>query len=346
VVTTYEHVKLYQDALLPVRWGTVVLDEGHKIRNPDAEVTLVCKQLRTAHRVILSGSPIQNSLVELWSLFDFALPGRLGTLPVFQQEFAEKIQVGGYANASRLQVATAYRCALVLRDLIAPYLLRRLKADVALHLPDKTEQIIFCGLTDTQRTQYLSYLGTKEVQRILAGEAHALAGIAVLRKICNHPDLLGRAELSGGPDYGRADRSGKLAAADAVLRMWAEQGHRALVFTQTQQMLDILELTVQRAGLRYLRMDGATGVRSRPRMVAAFNADETIQVFLLTTRVGGLGVNLTGADRVMLYDPDWNPMTDVQARERAWRVGQKRSVTIYRLITSGTIEEKIYHRQV
>lgn len=109
-------------------------------------------------------------------------------------------------------------------------------------------------------------------------------------------------------------------------------------------MLDILELSVQRLNLRYLRMDGSSSVRMRPRMISAFNSDPSIHVFLLTTRVGGLGVNLTGADRVLLYDPDWNPMTDVQARERAWRVGQKRQVTIYRLLTSGTIEEKIYHR--
>ena len=125
LLTTYEQLRLRRELLLPQRWGVAVLDEGHKIRNPDSEVALVAKQLRTVHRLVMSGSPIQNRLAELWSLFDFVFPGKLGTLPVFQAQFAIPIQLGGYANASRLQAATAYKCAVVLRDLIAPYLLRR-----------------------------------------------------------------------------------------------------------------------------------------------------------------------------------------------------------------------------
>ncbi|KAK9827355.1 hypothetical protein WJX81_000181 [Elliptochloris bilobata] len=346
LLTSYDQLRLQRKLLLGVSWGYAILDEGHKIRNPDAEVTLSAKQLATVHRVIMSGSPIQNRLAELWSLFDFVFPGKLGTLPVFRAQFALPIQFGGYANASAQQVSTAYKCAVVLRDLIAPYLLRRRKEDVAQQLPSKTEQVLFCTLTNDQRSLYRSYLASAEVADILADRRNALAGIDILRKICNHPDLLQRAKWEGAPDYGNPARSGKLTVAMKVLAHWHQTGHRALLFTQTQQMLDIAESVVQAAGLRYHRMDGSTAVGVRARLVDDFNNNAGVFVFLLTTKVGGLGINLTGADRVMLFDPDWNPATDTQARERAWRIGQTRPVTVYRLITAGTIEEKVYHRQI
>ena len=131
-----------------------------------------------------------------------------------------------------------------------------------------------------------------------------------------------------------------------VLGLWREQGHRCLLFSQTQQMLDILEAAVAAAGHVYRRMDGTTAIASRMRLIDEFNGDDGVFCFLLTTKVGGLGVNLTGANRVLLYDPDWNPSTDAQARERCWRIGQTKDVTVYRLITAGTIEEKVYHRQI
>jgi DNA excision repair protein ERCC-6 len=132
----------------------------------------------------------------------------------------------------------------------------------------------------------------------------------------------------------------------ALLNMWKKQGHKALLFCQTRQMQDILEKTVKREGYSYLRMDGTTPIKDRSRLVDMFNETDDIFLFLLTTKVGGLGINLMGANRIILYDPDWNPASDVQARERAWRLGQKRDVTIYRLMVAGTIEEKIYHRQI
>jgi DNA excision repair protein ERCC-6 len=346
LLTTYEQLRIRHEELLPIAWGCVILDEGHKIRNPDADVTIVAKQLATVHRLIMTGSPIQNRLTELWSLFDFVFPGKLGTLPIFQAQFAVPIQIGGYANASPLQVAAAYRCAVVLRDLISPYLLRRRKSDVASSLPKKTERVLFCSLTQEQREMYRSYLASKELGDILAGNRAALAGIDILRKICNHPDLLERAKWEASAEYGDPVRSGKLQVLDQVLRHWHEAGHKALVFTQTQQMLDILERLVVQRGWKHHRMDGGTPIASRSRLMDDFNNTPDIFVFLLTTRVGGLGVNLTGANRCVIFDPDWNPSTDIQARERAWRIGQSREVTVYRLITSGTIEEKVYHRQV
>ncbi|XP_027364037.1 protein CHROMATIN REMODELING 8 isoform X2 [Abrus precatorius] len=346
LITTYEQLRILGDQLLDIEWGYAVLDEGHRIRNPNAEVTLVCKQLQTVHRIIMTGAPIQNKLTELWSLFDFVFPGKLGVLPVFEAEFAVPIAVGGYANASPLQVSTAYRCAVVLRDLIMPYLLRRMKADVNAQLPKKTEHVLFCSLASEQVSAYRAFLASTEVEDILDGHRNSLYGIDVMRKICNHPDLLEREHAFRDPDYGNPERSGKMKVVAQVLNVWKEQGHRVLLFTQTQQMLDIFENFLTTSGLIYRRMDGLTPIKQRMALIDEFNASSEIFIFILTTKVGGLGTNLTGADRVIIFDPDWNPSTDMQARERAWRIGQKRDVTVYRLITRGTIEEKVYHRQI
>ncbi|TKY52752.1 CHROMATIN REMODELING 8 [Spatholobus suberectus] len=346
LITTYEQLRILGDQLLDIEWGYAVLDEGHKIRNPNAEVTLVCKQLQTVHRIIMTGAPIQNKLTELWSLFDFVFPGKLGVLPVFEAEFAVPISVGGYANASPLQVSTAYRCAVVLRDLIMPYLLRRMKADVNAQLPKKTEHVLFCSLTSEQVSAYRAFLASTDVEQILDGHRNSLYGIDVMRKICNHPDLLERDHAFRDPDYGNPERSGKMKVVAQVLNVWKEQGHRVLLFTQTQQMLDIFENFLTTSGHIYRRMDGLTPVKQRMALIDEFNASSEIFIFILTTKVGGLGTNLTGADRVIIFDPDWNPSTDMQARERAWRIGQKKDVTVYRLITRGTIEEKVYHRQI
>ncbi|KAL8224966.1 hypothetical protein R6Q57_017523 [Mikania cordata] len=346
LITTYEQLRILGEKLLDIEWGYAVLDEGHRIRNPNAEVTLVCKQLQTVHRIIMTGAPIQNKLSELWSLFDFVFPGKLGVLPVFEAEFAVPISVGGYANASPLQVSTAYRCAVVLRDLIMPYLLRRMKADVNAQLPAKTEHVLFCSLTSDQRSLYQSFLASSEVEQIFNGERNSLYGIDVMRKICNHPDLLEREHAAQNPDYGNVERSGKMKVVKQVLKVWKEQGHRVLLFAQTQQMLDILENFLIGEGYTYRRMDGLTPVRQRMALMDEFNNFEEIFIFILTTKVGGLGTNLTGANRVIIFDPDWNPSTDMQARERAWRIGQTKDVTVYRLITRGTIEEKVYHRQI
>ncbi|XP_047959154.1 protein CHROMATIN REMODELING 8 isoform X1 [Salvia hispanica] len=346
LITTYEQLRLQGDKLLDIEWGYAVLDEGHRIRNPNAEVTLVCKQLQTVHRVIMTGAPIQNKLSELWSLFDFVFPGKLGVLPVFEAEFAVPISVGGYANATPLQVSTAYRCAVVLRDLILPYLLRRMKADVDAHLTKKTEHVLFCSLTHEQRSVYRAFLASSEVEQIFDGSRNSLYGIDVMRKICNHPDLLEREHSHGNPDYGNFKRSGKMKVVAEVLNAWKDQGHRVLLFAQTTQMLDIMENFLVASGYIYRRMDGMTPVKQRMALIDEFNNTDDVFIFILTTKVGGLGTNLTGANRVIIFDPDWNPSTDMQARERAWRIGQKKDVTVYRLITRGTIEEKVYQRQI
>lgn len=347
LVTTYSGLQSYASLLIPVEWGGAILDEGHKIRNPNTSITMHCKELRTPHRIILSGTPMQNNLTELWSLFDFIFPMRLGTLVNFRNQFEFPIRQGGYANASNLQVQTAAKCAETLKDAISPYLLQRFKIDVAADLPKKSEQVLFCRLTKPQRQAYMAFLGSEEMQSILRGRRQVLYGVDILRKICNHPDLQSHKLLYSKANYGNPTRSGKMQVVRSLLELWKDTGHKTLLFAQHRIMLDILEKFVRSlSGFNYRRMDGTTPIQHRQSMVDEFNKDPNIHVFLLTTKVGGLGVNLTGADRVIIYDPDWNPSTDVQARERAWRLGQKRDVTIYRLMTAGTIEEKIYHRQI
>ena len=226
-------------------------------------------------------------------------------MPVFQSQFSVPIGIGGYANATNVQVQTAYKCACMLRDLINPYLLRRMKVDVASDLPKKSEQVLFCKLTPIQRQAYLRFIHSKEMDAILERRRQVLFGIDIVRKICNHPDIIDLTLPQTDPDYGNPDRSGKMMVVRALLKMWKQQHHRVLLFCQTRQMLNILEIMMRRAPYQYLRMDGTTPVSQRMALVNEFNHSPDIFVFLLTTKVGGLGLNLTGADRVILFDPDW-----------------------------------------
>ncbi|KAI0389276.1 SNF2 family N-terminal domain-containing protein, partial [Xylariaceae sp. FL0594] len=242
LVTTYASVQVYGDLLATIDWGYAVLDEGHKIRNPNAAVTIACKELCTPNRVILSGTPIQNNLVELWSLFDFIYPMRLGTLVDFRKQVEIPIKMGGYANASNLQIMTAEKTAQALKENISPYLLQRLKVDVASDLPKKKEQVLFCKLTPAQHDMYQRFLDSKEMGDVLKGFTQSFFGIDRIRKICNHPDLLDPSpKARQAKDWGSAKKSGKMQVLNALLGMWKKLGHKTLLFSQTVQMLDILE---------------------------------------------------------------------------------------------------------
>jgi DNA excision repair protein ERCC-6 len=416
VVTTYAAMRVHCGLLQRTGFQYVILDEGHKISNPEAGVTLAAKSFTTPHRLILSGSPIQNSLKELWCLFDFVRPGLLGTMNRFIDEFETPIAQSRNARATPLALATAVECAKTLQTHIAPFLLRRLKRQVNTKLPPKYERVLRVPLTDQQLEQYLQVLSSPTVQRLFAqtvmygssyggldrdgrdstGSLHVAgarlnmatrrnnSGVRLesfrlmnqLRQICNHSDiyavqkgadeedrmLLNRSSAAAAAGRGplrtgqhRSFRSnnpvnllgsGKLNALLMMLKEWKAFGHRVLVFSQTRMMLDIIENMCEQQGYTYIRMDGATNGHHRQELMDRFNEDDSIFVALLTTRVGGIGVNLIGADRVVIFDPDWNPTTDVQARERAWRIGQRREVCVYRLITSGSVEEAILRRQL
>nr|XP_022904501.1 DNA excision repair protein ERCC-6-like [Onthophagus taurus] len=371
LVTSYFGMLQLHKELVNFDWHYIVLDEGHKIRNSQAKITLAVKKFQTPHKLILTGSPMQNNLQELWSLFDFICPSMLGSLQVFNEHFVTPIIQGGYTNATYEQETTALAMATTLKDMISPYLLRRCKNDLKedIHLPQKREQVLFCSLSNEQRELYKEFLKSSHVEVILGKNnnnknwfseqhtrAQVLVGITMLRKVCNHPrtylDELDETKMNLDTDQEENEknidykRSGKMIVVSALLKMWKKQSHRVLLFTQSRSMIKIFESFLVSEGYCYLKMDGSTSVTSRQGLINKFNQDNSFDVFLLTTRVGGLGVNLTGADRVIIYDPDWNPATDTQARERAWRIGQDKQVTIYRLISAGTIEEKIYQRQV
>lgn len=361
LVVTYAGVIKYKDDLMNRKWHYLILDEGHKIRNPETQISKILKKYMTPHRIIISGSPMQNNLQELWSLFDFMSPGLLGSLPAFLLHFSLPITQGGFANATKLQEVTAFQIARTLKNIITPYMIRRTKSGVkeSLHLPDKNEQVLFCSMSDEQKDLYKGYLYGATVRSILDKDnrygdplrARIFVALSTLRKICNHPDLYtcevqDDADLIMEGSFGHWRRSGKMIVVNSLLKIWKKQGHRALIFTQSRAMLYVLENFLQQNNYNYLKMDGTISIGLRQNLVKSFNEDNKILVFLATTRVGGLGVNLTGADRVIIYDPDWNPATDTQAKERAWRIGQTRNVTVYRLLSAGTIEEKIYQRQV
>ena len=395
LITTYAGMRNNIRALLDVGFQYVILDEGHKISNPNAEITTAAKTFITPHRIILSGSPIQNTLKELWCLFDFAKKGLLGTQARFIEEFETPISHSRNTSATRLEQSTAVQCAALLRQHIDPYLLRRLKKDVRLNLPPKHERIIRCSLSDEQLRLYVQFLLSSDVQAVLnqaadnrdlqsfkdGGAGFLQDGSFVsfsahkggltrdiryrvyhmlsrLRFICNHVDLfkLRVQDLDeGGSGKGLSFRSNlpvnyegsdKLNKLRLLMREWKKHGHKVLVVSQYVMMLDIIENCVDQEGHRYIRMDGSTPGQNRQILVDKFNRDPSIFVALLTTKVGGLGLNLTGADRVVIFDPDWNPVVDTQAKERSWRIGQRREVCIYRMVVSGTIEEHILHRQL
>eukprot|EP00834_Sanchytrium_tribonematis_P004304 NODE_204_length_12954_cov_1.347880.p3 type:complete len:826 gc:universal NODE_204_length_12954_cov_1.347880:796-3273(+) len=354
IITTYESIRLHN--FFKRSWDCCILDEGHKIRNDSAQITKACKQIKTPYRFILSGTPIQNSLKELWCLMDFVYPGLLGTLDIFESQFIVPINLGGYTKATSMEVNAAYSCTLSLKKLIDPHFLRRLKKDVAKQLPKKSEYVLICELTSSQYTQYCNYIESEEASKIFNGKLNILVGIDMLRKIANHLDLI--SEHSRTQAYLEtsvtelASKSGKCKILLELMTKWNSENvelnskNKLLLFCQTRQMLDILERLIFLSNFKYLRMDGNTSMKNRPSLVDNFNQDDEIFVFLLTTKTGGLGLNLTGANKVIIFDCDFNPSNDEQSRERTYRLGQKREVEIYRLISSKTIEEKIYHRQI
>lgn len=342
----------------------LILDEGHKIKNKDAQVTRAVKRIKSTSRFILTGTPIQNNLAELWSLFDFIIPGLLGTHVIFQEEFEEHIK-------QKHDPEMAYKYSVMLRAIIEPYILRRMKSQISHNLPGKTDNVIFVSLTEKQHSLYVKALESDKLRKALFDKKGLLGAIDHLRKICNHPFLIesknwrekylsGQDDLEepvrdtdseiGDDEYQRPEKiidlSCKMSATMTLLRKWSRENKKTLIFSQTVQMQNIIEEAVKLKSYSYLKMSGDTLINQRSRLVEVFNKDPRISIFLLTTRVGGLGLNLTGASRIILYDPDWNPATDNQAKERIYRFGQKSAVEIYRIICRNTIEEKIYQKQI
>ena len=379
VVTSYDVCRNDIDVLGSMSWNYCVLDEGHLIKNPKAKTTLAVKKLISNHRLILSGTPIQNNVLELWSLFDFLMPGFLGTEKVFLDRFAKPIAASRYAKSSSKEQEKGALAIEALHKQVLPFLLRRLKEEVLNDLPPKILQNYYCDLSELQKQLFEDF--TKKEGKTLAGQAgsadkeakqHIFQALQYMRKLCNSPSLVVKeghkqydtiqkrlaAQRSSLKDIAHAPKLTALrdllvdcgigtdssSEGDLTTEANYVSQHRALIFCQMKEMLDIVQNDVLKKllpSVQYLRLDGSVEANKRQNIVNQFNTDPSYDCLLLTTSVGGLGLNLTGADTVIFVEHDWNPQKDLQAMDRAHRIGQKKVVNVYRLITRGTLEEKI-----
>lgn len=343
IFVSYSGFRDFQVRIKKIRFDYVVLDEGHKIKNKNTGINKTMCAFKCENRIVLTGTPIQNNLKELWAIFDFINPGKLGTFADFCEEYEDPINRGQYSNATQSVIERAYRRTVLLRNIIDPFILRRLKAQVAAQLPKKSDKVVFCRMTHCQENLYKSVLESEHVTRILLGKNSCMGGLFMLRRICNHPFLHKR-----DPELleNLTCTSVKLINMQKMLLEWKKESRKVLIFTQMMDSMDIIKKFLEGQGYKYLTMSGKTTLSTRASHISQFNTDNETFVFLLTTRVGGLGLNLVGASRIIIYDPDWNPSTDSQAKERAWRYGQTTDVETYRFITMDTIEEKIYDKQI
>ncbi|WEW55291.1 TATA-binding protein-associated factor mot1 [Emydomyces testavorans] len=383
VITSYDICRNDNDVFAPMSWNYCVLDEGHLIKNPRAKITLSVKRIQSNHRLILSGTPIQNNVLELWSLFDFLMPGFLGTEKVFLDRFAKPIAASRFSKSSSKEQEAGALAIEALHKQVLPFLLRRLKEEVLNDLPPKILQNYYCDPSDLQRKLFEDF--TKKEQKELTkkigsiereAKEHIFQALQYMRRLCNSPalvvkeshrqyqevqkyltekkshirDIIHAPKLTALRDLLIDCGIGVDPCAEGELNTAASyvSPHRALIFCQMKEMLDIVQNDVLKKllpSVQYLRLDGGVEATKRQNIVNQFNTDPSYDVLLLTTSVGGLGLNLTGADTVIFVEHDWNPQKDIQAMDRAHRIGQRKVVNVYRLITRGTLEEKILNLQ-
>ena len=381
-------------------WDIVIMDEGHRLKNKRAQLRQKIESIPAKMRLIITGTPIQNNLMELHSLFDLVCPDLLGSIQEFKSQFAKPIVKGTDKNATRREREDAAIVSESLRKTYAPFMLRRTKEGVfhtsstsnedhsattskapsksPILMCKKKDMVVWLRLTKNQEKLYRAFLESKTVASVLNKTSSALASLTVLKKICDHPALLSEnAQETILEVQAQAEDPGKITQSLyemrnstewrsvldelhtseirascksifvlSLLQFLIDEDHRTLVFSQSKVMLNILEAAIVSKGWNYLRIDGSIPSSERRARVDRFQNDTSILVFLLTSQVGGLGLTLTGADRVIIVDPSWNPSVDSQSVDRAYRIGQKRDVLVYRLVSCGTIEDKIYRKQV
>ncbi|KAL7736967.1 hypothetical protein ACLKA6_008826 [Drosophila palustris] len=337
-VTSYEMCIREKSVFKKFNWRYMIIDEAHRIKNEKSKLSEILREFKTANRLLITGTPLQNNLHELWALLNFLLPDVFNSAEDFDEWFNTNTCLGDDALVTRLHAV------------LKPFLLRRLKAEVEKRLKPKKELKIFVGLSRMQRDWYTKVL-LKDIDIVNGAgkvEKMRLQNILMqLRKCTNHPYLFDGAEP--GPPYTTDTHlvynSGKMAILDKLLPKLQEQGSRVLIFSQMTRMLDILEDYCHWRNFNYCRLDGQTPHEDRNRQIQEYNMENSTKfIFMLSTRAGGLGINLATADVVIIYDSDWNPQMDLQAMDRAHRIGQKKQVRVFRLITESTVEEKIVER--
>ncbi|KAM3162935.1 TATA-binding protein-associated factor MOT1 [Lachancea thermotolerans] len=383
VITSYDVARNDIDVINNYDYNYCVLDEGHIIKNAQSKLAKAVKLVSANHRLILTGTPIQNNVVELWSLFDFLMPGFLGTEKMFHERFAKPVAASRNSKTSSKEQEAGALALDALHKQVLPFMLRRLKEDVLSDLPPKIIQDYYCELSDLQKQLYKDFAKKQknnveqDIENVseVDNKQHIFQALQYMRKLCNHPSLVvskdhpqwsqvqdylkqtgfSLHDITHAPKLGAlknlllecgigiqdVDKKSKtyLPSTESVISQ-----HRALIFCQLKDMLDMVENDLFKKympSVTYMRLDGSVESRDRQAVVRKFNEDPSIDCLLLTTKVGGLGLNLTGADTVIFIEHDWNPMNDLQAMDRAHRLGQKKVVNVYRIITRGTLEEKI-----
>ncbi|KAF2664723.1 DNA repair and recombination protein-like protein RAD54 [Microthyrium microscopicum] len=365
LIVSYETLRMYVDELKDTPIGLLLCDEGHRLKNGESQTFVALNSLNVQKRVILSGTPIQNDLSEYFALLNFANPNYLGTRMEFRKKYELPILKGRDSDASEADRKRGDDCIAELLTKVNKFIIRRTNTILSKYLPRKYEHVVFCHLAPFQKDLYNYFIKSPEIQSLLRGKgSQPLKAIGLLKKLCNHPDLLDLPhDLPGCEDIfpddfvpkdsrGR-DRdvkawySGKMQVLDRMLaRIHADTNDKIVLISNYTQTLDIFSRLCHTRGYGCLRLDGTMTTSKRKKLVDKFNDPAgTESVFLLSSKAGGCGLNLIGANRLILFDPDWNPAADQQALARVWRDGQKKDCFVYRFIATGTIEEKIFQRQ-
>ncbi|XP_059142940.1 transcription activator BRG1-like isoform X3 [Physella acuta] len=358
LLTTYEYIIKDKATLSKIRWKYMIIDEGHRMKNHHCKLTVILNSYYNApNRLLLTGTPLQNKLPELWALLNFLLPSIFKACATFEQWFNAPFAMTG--EKVELNQEETLLIIRRLHKVLRPFLLRRLKKEVESQLPEKVEYVIKCDMSALQRLIYnhmqtrgvLLTDGSEKDKKGKAGTKTLMNTIMQLRKICNHPfmfqhieeaiaDHIGIHGSISGPELYRS--SGKFELLDRILPKLKQTDHKVLLFCQMTSLMSIMEDYFVYRGFRYLRLDGTTKSEDRGQLLTMFNAkDSPYFIFLLSTRAGGLGLNLQTADTVVIFDSDWNPHQDLQAQDRAHRIGQKNEVRVLRLMTVNSVEERI-----
>ncbi|KAF8831208.1 hypothetical protein HHX47_DHR1000010 [Lentinula edodes] len=371
MIVSYETLRTLTAYLANCKIGLLLCDEGHRLKNSDSLTFQALNGLDVKRRVILTGTPIQNDLSEYFSLLNFANPNYLGSKNDFKKNFENHIIRGRDASASDAFKAESEKKLKELGGLVTKFIIRRTNDLLSKYLPVKYEQVVFCGLSEFQLSLYRLFISSPEIKALLRGtESQPLKAINILKKLCNHPELLNLPDDLKGSDHlipegfcgagqtaaksrgknsqnVRCDWSGKFLVLERFLtQLRAQTTDKIVLISNYTQTLDLFEKLCRTKKYGFFRLDGSMSITKRQKLVDQFNNPEGKEfIFLLSSKAGGCGINLIGANRLILFDPDWNPAADQQALARVWRDGQKKECFVYRFISTGTIEEKIFQRQ-
>ncbi|KAF9912199.1 DNA-dependent ATPase protein rad54 [Linnemannia zychae] len=369
LIISYESLRMYAPILAQTPIGLMLCDEGHRLKNSVSQTFVALNELNVQRRVILSGTPIQNDLREYFSLLNFANPGLLGSTVEFRKNYELPILRGRDSEATDKEQEISNQKLVELSGVVSKFIIRRTNDILSKYLPTKFEHVVFCQLSPFQLSLYKHFINSKSIQRLLRGQgSQPLKAIGLLKKLCNHPDLLdlpddlegcdsllpedyqtknSKKPLSRGGILVQPEFSGKmLVLARMLARIKKDTNDKIVLISNYTQTLDIFEKLCRQNQYGVLRLDGTMTINKRQKLVDRFNnPDGNEFVFLLSSKAGGCGLNLIGANRLVLFDPDWNPASDQQALARVWRDGQKKDCFVYRFIATGSIEEKIFQRQ-